>query len=48
MNKIIVDKSSSGAGVLPYLPLQELKPAQSRPPASSSGSSSQSSSKGGR
>jgi len=51
MNKIIIDKSASGAGVLPYLPLPELKRSQSRPPASSSsssGSSSSSSSQGGQ
>jgi hypothetical protein len=28
VNKVLVDKNTSGTGVLPYLPLPELKPNQ--------------------
>jgi membrane protease subunit HflK len=33
MNKVVVDKNAAGAGVLPYLPLPELKPSQPATPA---------------
>jgi membrane protease subunit HflK len=32
MNKVVVDKKTAGPGVLPYLPLPELKPSQPSPP----------------
>ena len=33
VNKVMVDKSAAGPGVVPYLPLPELKPGQSMPKA---------------
>jgi len=32
VNKVLVDKNTSGTGVLPYLPLPELKSNQPPPP----------------
>ncbi len=49
MNKIIIDKSASGSGVVPYLPLPELeKNRQSSVKSVTDGSSSSSSSQGGQ
>lgn len=33
MNKVVVDKNAAGPGVLPYLPLPELKPSQPSTPS---------------
>ncbi|ABS64067.1 HflK protein [Parvibaculum lavamentivorans DS-1] len=51
MNKVLMDQSGAGAGVLPYLPLNELKPAgrkSSAPAASSAPSNGNQTMTGGR
>jgi modulator of FtsH protease HflK len=34
VNKVMIDKNSAGSGVVPYLPLPELKTTPPAPPAS--------------